>query len=98
MRIQYAHLVRGFIWGSYLATAVVTSTRKQAANVSIRRDLLLAAKKQGINLSATLEAALQEKLRRKKARQWTEDNREAIAAYNDHVSDQGMFGDRLRRF
>ena len=74
------------------------TTRKQATNVSIRSDLLTSAKAHGINLSATLEAALKEQLRGRRARQWTDENREAIAAYNGHVSARGLFGDKFRRF
>lgn len=73
-------------------------TRKRATNVSVRRDLLAAAKSQGINLSATLEVALEEQLRKRRMRQWSDDNREAIAVFNSRVSKRGLFGDRLRRF
>ena len=81
-----------------MRSTATLSTRKQATNVSVRRDLLVAAKAHGINLSATLEAALKEQLRKRRVRQWTEDNRGAIAAFNEHVSEQGLFGDKLRRF
>ena len=71
---------------------------KSATNVSIRRDLLEAARASKINLSATLEQALIEKLREAQQRQWREENRESIAAYNQHVEKQGVFSDGSRSF
>ena len=71
---------------------------KSATNVSIRRDLLEAARASKINLSATLEQALIEKLREAQQRQWREENRESIAAYNQHVEKHGVFSDGSRSF
>jgi antitoxin CcdA len=71
---------------------------KSATNVSIRRDLLEAARASKINLSATLEQALIEKLREAQQRQWREENRDAIAAYNEHVEKHGVFSDGSRSF
>ncbi len=71
---------------------------KRATNLSIRSDLLDAARDAGINLSATLERALAEELARKRRARWREENREAIAAYNEHVSAHGTFSDGVRRF
>lgn len=71
---------------------------KSATNVSIRRDLLEAARAAKINLSATLEQALIEKLREAQQRQWREENRESIAAYNQHVEKHGVFSDGSRSF
>jgi antitoxin CcdA len=71
---------------------------KSATNVSIRRHLLEAARALKINLSATLEEALIEKLREAQGRQWREENRESIAAYNQHVEKHGVFSDDSRSF
>jgi len=71
---------------------------KSATNVSIRRDLLEAARASKINLSATLEQALIEKLRQAQQRQWREENRDSIAAYNQHVEKHGVFSDGSRSF
>ncbi|HWK50139.1 MAG TPA: type II toxin-antitoxin system CcdA family antitoxin [Steroidobacter sp.] len=71
---------------------------KSATNVSIRRDLLEAARASNINLSATLEQALIEKLREAQQRQWREENRESIAAYNQHVEKHGVYSDGSRSF
>jgi antitoxin CcdA len=70
------------------------SAPKRLANVRIRGDLLVAARSAGVDLSATLERALVEQLSMK----WREDNREAIAAYNEHVERHGVFPDGVRRW
>jgi antitoxin CcdA len=74
------------------------SVAKRATNVSIRGDLLDAARAAGVNLSATLEHALAEELASVKRAQWREENREAIAAYNEHVDGHGTFSDGVRSF
>jgi toxin CcdB len=74
------------------------SVPKRATNVSVRSDLLSAAREAGINLSATLERALTEELAEVKRKRWLEDNRDAIAAYNEHIDKHGAFSDDLRSF
>jgi antitoxin CcdA len=74
------------------------STSKRATNVSIRSDLLAAARDAGLNLSATLERALITELAEAQRNKWRHDNREAIEAYNEHVEKHGAFSDRLRGF
>jgi antitoxin CcdA len=72
--------------------------RKRATNVSVRSDLLAAAREAGVNLSATLERALMEELAEAKRKKWRQENRDAIAAYNEHVEKHGMFSDGVRSF
>jgi antitoxin CcdA len=74
------------------------SVAKRATNVSIRSDLLDAARAAGVNLSATLERALAEELASVKRSRWREENREAIAAYNEYVDGHGAFSDAVRSF
>jgi antitoxin CcdA len=71
---------------------------KRATNLSIRSDLLDAAREAGVNLSATLERALAEELANVKRARWREENRDAIAAYNDYVNEHGAFSDGVRSF
>ncbi len=71
---------------------------KRATNVSIRSDLLDAAREAGVNLSATLERALGEELATLRRARWREENREAIAAYNEYVDEHGAFSDGVRSF
>jgi len=74
------------------------SVAKRATNVSIRSDLLDAARARGLNLSATLERALAEELAVTQRSRWLEENHEAIAAYNDYVLKHGTFSDDTRSF
>jgi antitoxin CcdA len=74
------------------------SIPKRATNVSVRGDLLESARAAGINLSATLERALTAELAELQRRKWREENREAIAAYNEHVARHGTYSDGARKF
>lgn len=71
---------------------------KRPTNVSVRSDLLIAAREAGVNLSAALERALTDELAKVKRKRWREENREAIARYNEHVEKHGVFGDDVRSF
>jgi len=71
---------------------------KKAANLSINADLLSKAKEMDINLSATLEQALADVLKKKQREQWLAENKNALEAYNEHVEKQGVFSDGLRSF
>lgn len=71
---------------------------KRAINVSVRSDLLAAAREAEVNLSATLERALTEELAAAKRKKWREENREAIEACNEHVEKHGVFSHDVRRF
>jgi len=66
--------------------------------VSVRSDLLAAAREAGVNLSAALERALIEELAAVKRQKWHEENRDAIAAYNEHIDKNGAFSDDVRSF
>jgi antitoxin CcdA len=71
---------------------------KKPVNVSISAELLQAARNGNINLSATLEAAVEHELRLLRKREWLEQNENAIQAYNRDVDEQGAFSDGLRTF
>ena len=71
---------------------------KKATNLSVNSDLLKRTKALDINLSATLEQALKEKLVKSEAKKWRDENKNAISAYNDFVDEQGNFGDEYRSF
>lgn len=75
-----------------------SAAAKQATNVSIRRDLVTAAREAGINLSETLERALEEELTAARQKKWLAENRDAIAAYNEYVEKHGVFSDEQRSF
>ena len=71
---------------------------KQAANLSINEDLLNAAREAGVNLSAVLEEALVEKVAAVKRKHWVRENKDAIAAYNDFVAENGVASEGRRSF
>lgn len=81
-----------------MSNALESRPVKKATNLSISAELLERARQHDINLSATLEAALQQLLRDKEREQWRTENREAIAAYNSRVEQQGVFSDGARAF
>jgi antitoxin CcdA len=71
---------------------------KRPTNVSVRSDLLIAAREAGINLSATLKQALEKELAETRRKKWRQENRDAIAAYNEYIEKHGMFSDGDRSF
>jgi antitoxin CcdA len=75
-----------------------TQAAKKATNVSINSDLLAKARELKINLSATLEEALAERVNASQRAQWRRENQAAIEAYNTLVEAQGTFSDTLRGF
>ena len=80
------------------ATAYDHSAPKRSANLSVNEDLLRQAKALNINLSQAFEHKLEELVREAKARQWLEENRDAISAYNQWVEKDGLWSDGLRLF
>jgi antitoxin CcdA len=71
---------------------------KKAVNLTVRADLLAQARQFGVNLSSTLEAALEAVVREHQREQWRVQHRAAIQAYNAHVDELGVFSDGLRSF
>src|SRR5690606_28822685 len=84
--------------GMPMLAAYNPNAPKRAANLSVNGDLLNKAKELDNNLSATLEQALAEILKKKQREQWLAENGEAINAYNEHVEAHGVFSDDLRSF
>jgi antitoxin CcdA len=76
----------------------MTATAKKAANLTVRADLLEEARARKINLSQTLEAALQVELKKRREAEWLEQNKAAIEAYNREIAEHGLFSDAFRQF
>ena len=74
------------------------SWRKTATNLSLRADLVRRARELKINLSAVLEAALEQAVRAAEREAWLAENAEAIDDYNARVAKRGVFSDDWRRF
>ena len=75
-----------------------SSAPKRPTNLSLNSDLLHQARALDINLSQVLEQALDAVVRKKRAEQWVQENREAISQYNLDVEENGVFSDGLRSF
>lgn len=75
-----------------------TTAPKKAANLSVNSDLLKKTRALNINLSATLERALEEELAKGETARWIDENRSAIKSYNEFVEQHGCFGDEFREF
>lgn len=71
--------------------------KRRPTNLSLREDLVQAAREMEINISQVAEAALTLAVRKAAAERWLAENREAIEAYNDRVDRQGLFNEGLRR-
>nr|WP_232116589.1 type II toxin-antitoxin system CcdA family antitoxin [Luteimonas sp. XNQY3] len=71
---------------------------KRATNVSVNQGLLEEARALEINLSATLEKALEAEVRARKRQRWLEENRGAIEAYNRRIERDGMLSDHVLAF
>jgi antitoxin CcdA len=75
-----------------------TQAPRKPTNVSINSDLLAKAKELKINLSATLESALNEVVNTRQRELWKSENRAAFEAYNQLVEEHGVFSNELRSF
>ena len=69
---------------------------KKPTNLSINSSLLAKAKSLKLNLSATLESALAEKVRKLECSQWLEENQDAIAASNKLAAKNGLFANSYK--
>ncbi len=71
---------------------------KRATNLSINSELLQQARALDINLSTTLEQALQQAVKARQAELWRQQNQAAIKAYNRAVEEHDVFSDGERAF
>lgn len=71
---------------------------KKPTNLSLNSDLLKKARALNINLSSSLEEALEAIVKQRLNEQWLTDNQESIAKYNEQVTANGVFSDDLRGF
>lgn len=109
MRLMYStHALQCAIACVYLVVILVGAIKmqdlydihapKKATNLSLNSDLLQKARDLKVNLSATLEQALKDKLKNVEAEKWKKENKAAIAAYNEFVAENGCIGDEYRNF
>lgn len=75
-----------------------TQRTTQSVTMTVERALLSRARDAGINLSATLTAALDAELRQYEAKKWQKENSEALEALNRFHDEQDCFSDAYRTF
>ncbi|PAR92148.1 type II toxin-antitoxin system CcdA family antitoxin [Vibrio cholerae] len=75
-----------------------TQAPKKATNLSLNSELLAEAKRLNINLSATMEKALEKEVSSRLKAEWLEQNAEAIKACNELTEKHGLFSDSYRVF
>lgn len=74
------------------------SAPKKRTTVTVDGEILKAAKAAGLNLSATLEQALEQALLERRRRDWRADNDAAIEDYNMQIGGRGALRSDYRRF
>lgn len=73
-------------------------TRRQAANLTVRVDLVKRAKALKLNLSNVFERALDAAIREREQQAWLDENAENIDSYNRWAEKHGLFSDDFREF
>lgn len=71
---------------------------KRAANLSLNSKILDLAKELGMNLSQTVDALLEEEVRRRLRERWLERNQAAIEAYNARIEREGTFAQQIQKW
>ena len=71
---------------------------KKPTNLSINIELLTEARQLKINLSATLEQALEKEVRAAQRRKWLAENKKGMEACNALADRHGLFADKYRVF
>ena len=71
---------------------------KRPTNLSVNSNLLKKARDFDINLSATLEKALESEVRQNAREKWLRENRQALENCNDLADEHGLFADKHRGF
>lgn len=65
------------------------AAQKRPVNLSVRGEILGAAREAGVNLSALLERALSAELADLKRRRWHEENVRTVCVYNEFLASNG---------
>jgi antitoxin CcdA len=85
-------------WSLAMSDPYDLAAPKKATNLSLNSDLLEKARGLKVNLSATLEQALSNKLKSVEAEKWKRENKAALEAYNEFVVENGCLSDEYRKF
>jgi antitoxin CcdA len=71
---------------------------KRPTNLSLNAKVLDAARELGMNLSQTVDALLADEVRKRYWERWNEQNKDAIAHYNQRVEREGLPLAKYRSF
>jgi antitoxin CcdA len=71
---------------------------KRPTNLSLNAKVLDMARELGMNLSQTVDALLAQEVQRRYWERWNEQNKDAIAAYNQRIESEGLPLARYRTF
>lgn len=71
---------------------------KKATNVSLPEDLVVEAKRLGINLSQACEESIEREVRRAVGEEWKRENRAAMESSNEYVRKNGLPLAKYRMF
>ena len=74
------------------------SAQKRATNVSLPADLIDEARRLNINISQACEQGLEQQVRKSKAEEWLEQNRESLEEWNRWVEKNGLPLAQYRQF
>ena len=69
---------------------------KRAVNLTVDAQILDAAKRQGINLSAALEGELRRLTEAERIKRFQEEHREAFEAHNRFIEEHGIWSEKYR--
>jgi len=71
---------------------------KKAVNLTANAELVAKAKENKLNLSEIFEEAILIKLRTIQQKEWLDNNKTGIDAYNKRIEQNGLFASKFRRF
>lgn len=71
---------------------------KRPTNLSLNAKVLDLARELGMNVSQTVDALLAEEVRKRYWERWNEENKQAIAEYNQRIEREGLPLAKYRTF
>jgi antitoxin CcdA len=71
---------------------------KRPVNLSLSAESVDLAKKMGVNISRTVDAWFTQEMKRQYWEKWREENKEAFAAYNARIAQEGLPLEKYRTF
>ena len=71
---------------------------KRATNLTLNAKVLDMARELGMNISQTVDALLAEEVRKRYWERWNDENKDAIAAYNERIEREGLVMQKYRTF